>query len=190
MGCGKERFSLLQGAKAKSRSNKVKKRDTFTTRVTSVVACTACRAACTRYTTRLRSGSRPVARPRLSAHLHHTLGSDLTIRSGGVVFDTLQSLVMRRDHRTSHNICSPYTLRNFRSSDRAPTFAAISDHLTSTAYSPCVMLSRSSASGHGPLSHSSHHIVCTSPSHAHHLISTLDICELESTGCSEEAQSG
>ena len=32
------------------------------------------------------------------------------------VFDTLQSLVMRRDHRTSHNICSPYTLRNFRSS--------------------------------------------------------------------------
>ena len=65
---------------------------------------------------RLRSGSRPVARPRLSAHLHHTLGSDLTIRSGGVVFDTLQSLVMRRDHRTSHNICSPYTLRNFRSS--------------------------------------------------------------------------
>ena len=116
MGCGKERFSLLQGAKAKSRSNKVKKRDTFTTRVTSVVACTACRAACTRYTTRLRSGSRPVARPRLSAHLHHTLGSDLTIRSGGVVFDTLQSLVMRRDHRTSHNICSPYTLRNFRSS--------------------------------------------------------------------------
>ena len=52
----------------------------------------------------------------LRAHLHHTLGSDLTIRSGGVVFDTLQSLVMRRDHRTSHNICSPYTLRNFRSS--------------------------------------------------------------------------
>ena len=63
------------------------------------------------------SGQGHARSPVLGSPLTYTtLGSDLTIRSGGVVFDTLQSLVMRRDHRTSHNICSPYTLRNFRSS--------------------------------------------------------------------------